>query len=86
VDLYADLRFVGAFAPAPERSQAPERVRLDACIEREPPALYCDMCALRAELGEPGVPPGWEDLVFSLSGEDADVRTSLRDLSGEGLR
>ncbi len=64
-------------AAALRRFHALERIRLDARIARELPGLYRDMQALRAELGEPGMPPGWEGLAAVLGAREATAQTSL---------
>jgi nitric oxide reductase NorD protein len=64
-------------AAALDRFHALERIRLDACIARELPGSYRDMRGLRAELGEPAVPAGWEALAEVLGDRQSSARTSL---------
>ncbi|EIJ43529.1 nitric oxide reductase activation protein [Beggiatoa alba B18LD] len=53
-----------------------ERLRLDACIQRELSGLYRDMQALLARLGEPAIPTGWEAIAQQLADPQASVQDS----------
>jgi nitric oxide reductase NorD protein len=57
-----------------------ERIRLDACIQRELPGLYREMCSLRAELDDPDLPADWHALARPLRAPESSVHTSLAQL------
>lgn len=94
IQLWAQLRF-GTLRkdlaqslrrfPDPERALrqflALERLRLDACIARELPGRARRARQLRAELGEPMVPAGWETLAETLRHPQAQVGDTLGLLS-----
>ncbi len=54
-----------------------ETVRLDACIARELPGMYRDMCALRQAHAQPLTPDNWTDLATRLQTSGATVQDSL---------
>jgi nitric oxide reductase NorD protein len=54
-----------------------ETVRLDACIARELPGMYRDMCALRQAHVQPLTPDNWTDLATRLQTSGATVQDSL---------
>lgn len=58
-----------------------ETLRLDACISRELPGMYRDLCALRKSLGDPALPAAWESIAQRLRAADATARDSLRHLA-----
>ncbi|MCV6636439.1 nitric oxide reductase activation protein [Candidatus Albibeggiatoa sp. nov. NOAA] len=53
-----------------------ERLRLDACLDRELPGLARQMRTLLAVAQQPEIPKGWEYIAHELSQPDASVETS----------
>jgi nitric oxide reductase NorD protein len=54
-----------------------ESLRLEAAIAHELPGIHRDMAILRQALGEPAVPPGWEDFAQRLARPGARVEDTL---------
>ena len=54
-----------------------ETVRLDACIARELPGLYRDMCMLREAHSQASLPDDWTDLAARLQTPGATVQDSV---------
>ena len=58
-----------------------ETLRLDACIGRELPGMYRDLCVLRKTLGDPPLPANWANVAGRLRAPDATVQDSLKHLA-----
>ncbi len=58
-----------------------ERLRLDACIQRELPGLATQMQALLTLAEQPQIPVGWEQIAYQLAKPDANVKTSYQFLT-----
>jgi nitric oxide reductase NorD protein len=54
-----------------------ETERLNACIQRELPGLYREMCKLSVSLGDAERPEGWDGLVATLHNVQATAHDSL---------
>ncbi len=54
-----------------------ETVRLDACIARELPGMYRDMCMLREAHAQPAAPDAWKDLSARLQRPGATAQDSI---------
>ncbi|MEJ2382456.1 MAG: hypothetical protein P8076_15020 [Gammaproteobacteria bacterium] len=80
VDLERRLDAFPDPAHAGRQFQVLERVRLDACIERELPGLWRQMTRLCEALGEACIPPGWEAAAEALHAPAATVETTLEQL------
>lgn len=76
-----DLALHFAHHPTPATAlrcfHALETVRLNACIERELPGLYREMCMLQKKLQAEQTPDGWEELTAALKSRQATVEDTL---------
>ena len=71
---------VAEFTDAPRAIRlfhALETVRLDACIARELPGMYRDLCALRQAHNQTALPEHWKELAVHLQTPGATVQDSL---------